>query len=344
MSLTYTAYVSRNIIKYGGASLVAFTVLWMITAGALKAYQAAHPPYIPPTVRYGKLPGIVFPEKQFDKSTFSLELPNDAKPKFSDQAKVYVVYRPNNSFLALEYDKKTAKDLGFSDEPTEIQQGVYEFKNNNLNKILTMNVLNGSFKISYPYLTDQLLLTPDHVPAKDEAIETASEFLKNANKFLPDLAEGEKKVSFWKIEFDGLKPVSSQAEAQVARVDFYRKNLEDLKIVTADLERAPVSILISGSLVENKKIIEVDYKYTTIDRESFSTYPIKTLDQALEELNNGNYWLASKTTPSNVVIRKIYLAYFEPVTLTNYMEPVFVFEGDGGFMGYVPAVANSYIQ
>lgn len=344
-SLTHTAYMSRNLIKYGGSGLVVFLILWSVITGAIKAYKAAHPPYIPPTVKYGMMPKIVFPEKQFSKKNFTFEFPNDSAPKFKDQAKVFIIYRPNSSFLALEDDTKTAADFGFTTSPAEIKEGVYEFKNDNLNRKLTMNVLDGSFKMEYPYLSDQMLLTPGNVPTKDSAINIASSFLKSGNKYAPDIEQGDKKVSYWKIEYDGLKAASSQSDANIARVDFYRKNLEEnTQILSPDVNKASVSVLVSGSSVDNKKVVQVDYKYANIDRESFSTYPIKTSEDALAELKAGNYWPAVDVSSQNVIIRKMYLAYFEPVTLTNYMQPIYVFEGDNNFVAYVPAIVDKYIQ
>lgn len=345
MGLTRTAYVSRNIIKFGGIGLIAFTIIWSITTGIVAAYKVAHPKYIPPTVRYGLLPKTVFPEKQFEKKNFALELPNDVLPEFKDQAKVYVVYRPISSFLALEDDTKTAKDFGFVSAPTEVKPGVYEFKNDTLNQTLTMNVLEGSFKLTYPYQSDQTLLNPGGVPDKAGAIEIAKSFLKAGNKLTPDLDEGENKVSYWQIDAEELKPVTSQSDANMARVDFYRKSLEeDFKVLSTDINKAPVSVLVSNSSTEGKKILEVNYKYANVNRESYSTYPVKTTEQAVADLKSGAYWPASDVAKSDVIIRQIYLAYFELVTLTNYMQPIFVFEGDDNFVAYVPAVVDEYVQ
>jgi hypothetical protein len=344
-SLTYTAYTSRNLIKYGGIGLIAFLILWSITSGAIIAYKKAHPAYTPPTVKYGMLPKIIFPEKQFEKKNFNFEFPGDATPNFKDQNKVFIVYRPSNSFLALEDDTKTAADFGFVNKPNETKPGVYEFKNETLNRTLTMNVLDGSFKLEYPYLTDQTLLNPGNVPDKAGAIEMAKDFLETGKKYTQDIEEGEKKVSYWKIDNDGLKSAAAQSDANIARIDFYRTNPDtDLKILSSEVGKSSISILLTGATANNKNVVEVNYKYANIDRQSFSTYPIKTAQTAIEELKAGNYWPASDVSTPNVTIRKMYLAYFEPVTLTNYMQPIFVFEGDNNFIAYVPAVNDKYIQ
>lgn len=343
MSLTQTAYTSRRVIKFGSLGLVIFSLLWVITTTSIRIYIKSHPKHIEPTLRYGILPKLIFPEKKTESKTFSFELPNDAIPKFNDQTKVYVIYRPNTTFLALAEDTKTAISFGFTEAPIEIKPGIYEFKNNTvLNKNLTVNVLDGDFHITYPYRSDQMLLNSEKMPTKTEAISIASNFLGRGNKLITDLKNGDKQVSFWKIEDGGLKS-STQTESNVARVDFFRENLDELNLISSNFGQASVSVLVSGSTVEEKKIIEVNFKDINIDRESYSTYPIKTAQEAIDNLKAGNYWTAIDVNDKNIIIREMYLAYFEPTTLTNYLQPIYVFKGDNNFVAYIPAIKSEYI-
>ncbi|HPD45178.1 MAG TPA: hypothetical protein PK131_03300, partial [Candidatus Woesebacteria bacterium] len=200
----------------------------------------------------------------------------------------------------------------------------------------------GSFHLTYPYNEGQMLMGNVNLPSKEELITKAKSFLAEAKKLPQDI--GENKVSYWKNEGSGLKQVVSQSEANMARIDFYRTNVYDnFKIVSTDVNRAPISVLLTGLSVSGKDIVEVDYKYVNIDRDSFATYPIKSTAEAYNDLKSGNYWPAADVTASTVTIRKINLAYFEPVALTNFMEPVYVFEGDN-FTAYVPAVANQFTK
>lgn len=340
MSLTHTAYMSRNIIKYGGIGVIFLVFLWMSITTGYKIYRAAHPVYVAPTQRYGVLPAIVFPEKEKTNKSFSFEFANDTVPQFSDQARVYVIYRSSSSIMALEKDKETAKKFEFTEEPTEVKTGVYEFKNSSLNKTLTMNVLNGSFALTYPYMSDQLLISSTNMPSKNEAIEIASSYLGIGDKMTDDLKNGEKKVSYWKIQNGSLIAANSQSEANMARVDFYRSKLNELEVLSENVGKASVSVLVSGSDVADKEVLEVNYKDLNIDSESYSTYPIKKAEEAIEDLKAGNYWPASDITAAQTTIRNMYLAYFEPVSLTNYLQPIFVFEGDNNFVAYVSAVSS----
>ncbi len=344
MSLTQTAYVARNTIKFGSLGIVVFSLLWMIVTTGYKVYKANNPTRYAPTVKYGILPGISFPEKTAVKKNFNFELPNDEIPDFDDQLKVYVIYRPNTTFLALQEDTETAKSFGFTTEPTELKTGIYEFKDTTNNKTLTVNVLDGDFQITYPYASDQMLLTETEVPNKTKAIEVASNFLNKGEKLVSDLKDGEQVVSYWRIDSGALQSVSAQSEANAVRVDFYRKSFDDLDLLSSNFGQASVSVLISGSTVEAKKIIGANFKDLNIDRESYSTYPIKTGEEAVEKLRSGNYWTARDVSNTDVVIRKMYLAYYEPTTLTNYLQPIFVFEGDNNFVAYVPAITDKYTK
>lgn len=346
-SLTQVAYVSRRVIKFGGIGLVIFLFFWWGLTASIKAYQAAHPPYVAPTVRFGTLAKIVFPEKTFENKNFTAELANDQFPKYKDQANVYVIYRSKSALGALEEGKKTAALMGFLAEPSESATGIYTFNDSNNGRSLTMNVLESSFKLSYPYLSDQLLLNPEQMPSREEAINAAKNYIQQAGKLSVDLDTGEKKVSYWKINFDGLKSVDGLSEANLIRVDFFRKNLADeVSVVSTDYGKASVSVLVSGSSVAAKKIVEVNYKHVDVDTSaaSSSTYPIKTSQEAFDDLKNGDYWPASDTSAKDVIIRKIYLAYFEPINLTQFLQPVYVFEGDNGFVAYVRAITDKYAK
>ena len=309
-SLTEVAHASRKIIKFGSLGMGVFLLLWVGIGAAIKAYQKAHPPYMAPTVRFGVLDKIVFPQKEFQKKNFRAELPNDEFPTFKDQANVYVVYRPKSPVRALEFGKRTAALMDFTDEPQQISTGVYRFSDHKQSRSLEMNVLEGSFKMSYPYLTDQLLQNPEKMPSREEAISQAKAFLQKAEKLSPDLENGTQEVSFWKINYNGLQRVEGLSEANIVRVDFFREKLADgITIVSTNPQESPVSVLVSGSTVNSKKIVEVNYKHVEIDtaENSASTYPIKTVQQAFEELKAGNYWPASDGNGQDIVIRKVYL-------------------------------------
>ncbi|MFA7301224.1 MAG: hypothetical protein WC069_02870 [Candidatus Shapirobacteria bacterium] len=344
-TLTYTAYISRKIIKFGGVGVLGIVIIYWFFGLVWAAYLAANPPYMAPTVRFGVLPKIIFSEKAIAKKDFSLELPNDTFPEFKDQTNVYVIYRSKSVIGALEEAKKTAELINFRNAPTEVSTGVYRFDDPTTGKNLVMNVLGDSFKLSYDYLNDQSLLNPGNMPSNAEAISQAKAFLSQAGKLYKDLDEGTTKVTLWKIGFGALAEVKGLTDANIIRVDFFRNQLNgERNIVSESLDKSSVSVLLSGSTEMAKKILEVNYKYVNVDDSAPSTYPIKTAQTAFNDMKSGYYWPAVDVPASAVTVRKVSLAYFEPITPVQFLQPVYVFEGDGGFVGYVPAVTDKYTK
>ena len=53
--------------------------------------------------------------------------------------------------------------------------------------------------------------------------------------------------------------------------------------------------------------------------------------------------MVSQPQTTNITIRKMFLGYFDPDVYQEYLQPVYVFVGDGDFVGYVPAVSGEYL-
>ena len=149
-------------------------------------------------------------------------------------------------------------------------------------------------------------------------------------------------------------PAIALSEAEFVRVDFYRKphELIDAKkkviasydFYTSDPNRGLISVLLSGSEEERKRVIEIGYRYIEIDYTSKSEYPLKTAELALEELKNGQGVVMGFAGSGAGVIRRVNLGYFDSGASQRYAMPMFVFTGDDGLMAYVSAVAEELVQ
>jgi len=73
---------------------------------------------------------------------------------------------------------------------------------------------------------------------------------------------------------------------------------------------------------------------------------LKTAQVAFEDLKVGKGYIANigLNKDGKVVIRRIYLAYFDPNIPSSFYQPVIVFEGDRSFLAYVPAITDAYLQ
>jgi hypothetical protein len=162
-----------------------------------------------------------------------------------------------------------------------------------------------------------------------------------------------------------LVPTTSLSKAQAIRVDIYQKDMEyqlntgiagDGGIKKLDMKipilypHPPYSTMsfciasgANGAQVVAANYVHQDITIPEVDTEA--TYPIKTATEAFDELKKGNGYIAAYSgNDSSVLINNVYLAYYLGEEKQDYLMPIIVFEGDGGFFGYVSAVKNDWVK
>ncbi len=138
-------------------------------------------------------------------------------------------------------------------------------------------------------------------------------------------------------------PALSLSESDLIKINIYRKNFDDLPTVTQKEKQANVWFMLSGSELKGDQVIAAEYHYYSVDEERYATYPIKTAQEAWDELNSGRGYIINLGDNQNTAtIRQVYLAYFDPGQYVEYYQPVVVFEGDNDFVAYVPAVTDEF--
>ncbi len=207
-------------------------------------------------------------------------------------------------------------------------------------------IITGSFSLSYDLNADPSPISVKP-PLPELARNSIKSFLSSASLYPKDLEEGKIESKYLKTEGGSFVPALSQSDANLVRIDLFRKNYSDLPVVTQTPKDGNVWFMVSGVRDRGKEILAGEYYYFPIDESKSSTYPIKTGDQAWQELNEGKYYLASAGTTvegENIKIRKVYLAYYDAGVYTQFLQPVYVFEGDKDFVAYVSAVNSNYTE
>lgn len=345
-TLTTTAYYTRKVVKYGSVVLVILIFSKVIIEGAIAFWKKIHPPAPPaPTVIFGKIPAIEFPPKEnIGGLEYVLETPTGALPEFPDRAKVFFVPYQRPNLLALDRAKQEAKLMDFTNEPLKLSEKMYKWiKANNELATLEMDVFSGSFTYNYNWQLDQNILSGKSLPGKEQAKTEAINFLKKVNILEDDLLNGRAEVEYLKLSGSSLMPAVSPSEANFCRVDMFRQNVDELSVLTATQTKGIVTIMFSGIYQYEKRVVKVEFNYFPIKYDSMGTYPIKTAATALQELKMGQGFIARWSgSGSSVVIRRIYLAYYDSEKPQNYLQPIIVFEGDDNFFGYVSAVTAEW--
>lgn len=346
-SLTEIAYYSKKIIKVGFfvlIGLIVFRVLYSIGKEIWLQYHPAPPPA--PNVAFGKLPQIVFPDKETtDTPDYILETPTGALPEFYPQIEVYLSPYQKPSLLAPEKAKEQAAKLGFTEEPKVVTEKVYRWsKSKPSGAVLEMDIFSGSFNFVYDWQSEKILLEKQSLPSGEQAVSEAKSFLKRIGVLEKDLEEGRTELAFLKASGTRVLIVPSLSEADFIQVDLFRQDIEETPILTPDPEKGVVSIIISGVQGANRRIVKAEYNYYPVNYNSSSTYPIKSSAAAWEELKNNQAYLASWEGQEKITIRRVYLAYFDSYEPQQYLQPIIVFQGDDNFYAYVPAVTEGWYK
>jgi hypothetical protein len=348
-TLTVTAFYTRKAIKFGTIGLIAFVILKYSFGVASDLWRKFNPPPAPPpTVAFGKLPALVFPEQEESpKLSYQLETIQGGLPDLGEAGMVYFIPQPGPNLLALDRAKEKAKQMGFTSAPVSLSSSVYQWNNKAIPPtILEMDIITNNFTLRYAYEDDQNLLNQKNLPSNEQAATEAKSFL-NSNKLLEeDLKTGRVEYAYLRFTPPKLIPSISLSEADFIRVNLFRADQDGLRILPPDPKNALISFLFSGSRERDKRIIEANYYYSPIERQTFATYPLKKSTQAWNELQAGGGFIANlgQNKTGSITIRRVYLAYYDSQTLQNFLQPVFVFEGDQEFYAYVPAVSPEWLE
>lgn len=344
-SLTQTAIVTRKIIRYGIYAIIFLIVGRILLTGIISLYKKIFPAPPPPaTVSFGKLSKLTFPEVGIPQGvSFTLETAEGTLPKMPTQAKVFFMPKPASNLLSLSAAQNKAENLGFNPDGEQLSQTTYRFPHKNNPSTLELNIVSGVFSISYDLKTDSEPISV-RPPVSEIAASQVRSYLSSAN-LLPSDLTGTTRAEYLKLEGDKFVSAISQSEANLVKINLFRKNYDNLPVVTPNTSNANVWFIVSGVASRGKQIVAAEFHYFTVDESQFSTYPIKTSDIAWKEFSEGKASTASagaNKEGENIKIRKVYLAYFDSGVQTDFLQPIYVFEGDNGYAAYLPAVTSDY--
>jgi hypothetical protein len=341
-TLTKTAITTRKIIRYGILGVILIIIGRFVIGAGIGIYRYFFPaPPPPPTVSFGKLPDLAFPDGvAMNGPNYTIETPEGALPTLKTQAKVFFMPKQSPNLLSLESARQKAVDLGFVDDPQEVSDTIYRFPHKSEPATLQINIVTGIFSISYNLSADSSPL--ERIPPASEiAASQVRSYLSSAD-LLPEDLTGPTTNEFLKVEGGQLVSALGQSEADLVKINLFRKTYEEYPSLTPNPNEANVWFYVSGAREKQKQFVAAEYHYFPVDESQSATYPIKTAQEALNELKAGNAYVASAaTTEGNITIRRIYLAYYDSGKPSEFFQPIIVFEGDG-FIAYVPAVTSDY--
>ena len=351
-TLTETAKVAKKIIKYSSISIIALIILIPLVRASIRYWDELHPdPPPPPNAAFGKLPAIKFGESTQAIPTdlqFQLQTVEGTLPNLSNQTKVYFIPTLGSKFFDEEKTRQKANLLGFPLESQQINPTKFLFINPQTKATLQIDTINNNFEIHFPYQEDQSFANFP-APNQIQALNELKSLLARSQMWPNDIDETKTQSTFLKYQpaENKLITVPSLSEAQLIQINLFRTDQNGLPILPPHPNETNISFIISQNSELGKKIIKGHYVHYPINYDHWATYPLKSPNVAWEELKTGKAYVTILGNNSNqkpIIIRKIYLAYFDPDIAQSFLQPIFVFEGDNQFLAYLSAIDSIWVK
>ncbi len=331
------------------------------------------PPKNPPNPIYGMLDPLELIQTEITNTkppkmslfTRTGKLPTGLPTKLA----VYK-YKPKQiSYSAGKLASEHAQALGFRDVwlNTDLKGDTYKWVDPNTNAQLEIDIKTNKLKKQVPSTTLYGNLTPGAFN-KFGAVEQAKSILQTLNRWNDPLYKtGKQTAEFGTIEVRGIRYTSFQGEAEVTRVDFFRR-IGNYPVVGPKYKEGLIQVTVAKPqeelpLLETPQIY---YEVRQIDTtQNKATYPLIPVSLAWSEIQKG-HGVISNVIPSNlskfdkyepveiteIIVTKIFLAYYDDGGIQQYVQPVYVFEGNytgpqdtkGTIAIYYPAIDGNYIK
>lgn len=338
------------LVAVGAVMLILFLRILLGIGSAIKERISPTPPPAP-TVLFGALPPIGFAASKEDLPSdisFSVNTIDGALPSFPDQAKVYKLTENRASLISLQQARDTVKMIGFSSNEKAVTQTLYSWEDpSEQGRTITFDIVDKNFTLASDFYHQREILLAQNLPDSEEAKSQVVSFLTKMGLLPVNLDIPNSKISFFTIEGTSLFKTTSLSNAQVVRVDLFEKPIENMPIFFPAFVESPMYVLIGSKGNFQREIIEAHFSYKPIDEKDFSTYPIKTVDEAFEQLKEGKAYIARLGpvgTEEVIGIHSVMPGYYRGDLQSSYLMPIFVFEGNNDFVAYISATEDSWIN
>lgn len=346
LTLSDASYDTKEIIKWGGLIIAGLVVLIVIIRMLLIAKEAIFPTPPPkPTVLFGKLEPQIFPKNVTNQNLiYSVNTLSGYLPALAGQAKVFTIQTFTPDLLGLSRAKQAAVQAGFTKNPSKLSDTLFEWTNPDTSQItskLTMNIVNYNFNITSNYTSNTAFTLGQGLPDQNSAIGSAQNLLTQLNSMPQDLDQTKTETNLLSLKNGALTPVANTSGAQVIRVIFHQSDIDNLPIYYENPNSSNINVLIGS----DSKVLEVNYIHQAAVTDNFSTYPLKTVQQAFDDLKQGKGYVAYYDGASKEIpINNVFLAYYIGSQPQKYLMPIIVFAKDNNFYAYVPAVTDGWIN
>ncbi len=332
MTLSQTAILTKQVITLSAIAIV----LGLVSFIGYKIWYAYYLANLPPVeekpdTKFGQLPYPELPKVSISPSNFSysVDTPTGNLPKvgvdqgFEKIIKVYFVPQTFATLLSGEKSKALAEKFEIKTPHQVLSETIYLFQEESKNLLVDLDTGNFDYKNE---------ATMSGAQGLDDDNKLVSDFQANLQKlgaFKEELSKGRTKI----VKIKGLDPL--------AQISLWPPPIDNKPIFTSEFDRSEIFAIVYGNATNLNTYKQLTFTYFPVDLSTFATYPVKTADQALDDLKIGNGVIVIEPQKPQVSITSVYLGYFLPRQYNPYLQPIYVFEGPS-FAAYVPAISSEF--
>lgn len=366
-TLTETAKTVRITVNIILAVFVIF-IGYRVTVKIIQSLLPK-PPIEPPkpTLSFGQLPYPTFEDLDIRVNSevlYDLDLITASLPSAPNIIPVFKKVPYTTGLLSVERAKTMAKNFNFDPEQyKELSLTEYEWTDTEHPRTMTINLTTRKFNIAYDYKKDPSVFTEVEFRSDTSAASRATQILSSGRMLPEDISKGKKLVTLMTWKDNQLTEAERYDQTNAARIHLQR---DDITITSYDEEeyiypivgetptKGPITMIISSNTETKKNILDLDFNYFSIDQTDFGTYYLKPSQQAWAELQAGEGHIVQFDLPEEpnyevIDIKKVYLAYFDQSGKQDYLQPIWVFEGEStmrnrekvDYVAYIPALNES---
>lgn len=342
-TLTDIAYYLRKGIIFGAIFIVLATIAGISIVATINKVQNNQPiPTPSPAALYGRLPKIQFPESAAYPTSFDLLLIEGHPPEGTTSATIHIVPAKSPTLFSRRQAIVFAKNLGFTENPVELSTTVLQFNDAQTNSTITIDIVTNNFTLKRNVI-DVSIFENKTQTSEQQLVNAARGYFIGLKTWDETLTQS--KVSYFIFEGQNLVPARNARDAQVVRVDFFRDAVSNYPVVSQKYKTSNYYVVFTSQNDRVQTVLEASFQNFPPDVNNSSTYPTISGQTAWDQLVAGQGYIA--VTPlagTEAIVRRSYLAYYEPEVSQPYLQLVWVFEGDHDFVGYVPALSPEWID
>lgn len=328
---------TRLILKIIALGSVFFVIVFLIFQAFLFLRNTFFPPTLPPPAQeFGKIPNLEYETNQ-ESISYTINTVSGNLPDAPDRMTVYKIQKPSVNLLSLDSLRSRLEVLGFTDDEKKISDTKYEWSNSERGTTIRYDLANNDFDIISSQSAQENLALNFGFNGKN-LVDIVPEFLSSLEINTSDINFDESKKSYFVIGNGKTTPISQAANSNLVKIDLFQTNVENYPIYYPN----PSGSNMYFDLVDTDRkpeIVSSHFASSLVDKDNHSSYPIKTPEEALRDLKEGNGLIYNENNAKSVDILDISRGYFLNDGNNEYLIPIYIFKGNN-FLAYIPAIKD----